>query len=601
MLSGRRPKVIAEQADRLRRHWEANPRLSLEDITRSAALTLTQFEERAAIVASDRAAALDALTQLAEGVLPFNTVRGTARSRAEVAVCFSGIDSRLTETCRVMYQTFAVFRDSFDATARVLDLELSRPLTQAVLEPDSAALLQKQTYAQPALFAFQVALFRLCEAWGLSVGAVIGLSAGELAAAHLSGVLSLEDACRRIAARGRSAQSQDESPDEVQRESARFTEAVRKLESDGFSLFLELGPACLSERPRSEALWVSALNNASSPQDALTWALSALHVQGARINWTAFFKHIGGRRVELPTYPFRARRHWIASTEPVDPAWTYRREWVRLDRPVQEAVLSRRVLFLGAHGPHRRGLEAVLGAGATFACSLSGSDAVAALASNELQAVVFFANGNWDAVEGIATLTAVKGSQARVFWVTQECWPVGDANATGPVDQAALWGIGLSCSVEYGDRWGGLIDIPCGPLKHSTAQRLLEVICGTENERQLAIRNDATYVARLARLPIAQDARRPALRTDVAYLVTGGFGGLGLRVAKWLADRGARHLVLIGRTGLPERRCWKDLVPSSHQAKAAQALRELELRGVNVQTAAFDVADGPAWSEWMSQ
>jgi hypothetical protein len=64
-------------------------------------------------------------------------------------------------------------------------------------------------------------------------------------------------------------------------------------------------------------------------------------------------------------------------------------------------------LFLAAHGPHRRELEAVLGARATFACSLSGSDAVAALASNELQAVVFFANGNWDAIEGIATLTAV--------------------------------------------------------------------------------------------------------------------------------------------------------------------------------------------------
>jgi dienelactone hydrolase/NAD(P)-dependent dehydrogenase (short-subunit alcohol dehydrogenase family)/acyl carrier protein len=612
-----------------------------------------------------------------------------------------------------MHEAFAPFRESFDATTRVLDLELSRPLHQAVIEPDNAALLQQQTYAQPALFAFQVALFRLCEAWGLKIGAVLGASAGELAAAHVSGALSLEDACRLIAARGRLAQSLKgqavptmlETSEEVRtpqdllpcssvnvnldgllrvsqttrprspvvrwvstvtgskatgdtlvaasywtehvRGPARFMSAVRTLESEGISLFLELtppaevsalGPGCLSERARSEALWLPVLRPASSPdappdlncrltQDSITLALSALHVRGAQIDWTAFFEHLGGRRVELPTYPFRARRHWIAASattgdqrsapserpspaSAVDVSWVYRREWVPLERPELNGASSGRVLFLGSYSPHRQELEAVLGPmmRATFANTASDTEAIAALASHDLRAVVFFANAvgstvSWDGTEAIAAmaaLTAAKGAQARVFWVTHDCWSVADLKAAGPVGQAALWGLGLTCSMEHDGCWGGLIDIPLGPLNRSAAERLLEVLHGPEGERQVAIRNGITYVARLAQLPIAPEAELPALRTDGAYLVTGGLGGLGLSIARWLADRGARQLVLIGRTTLTERRHWKYLAPSSRQARAAQTLRELELRGVNVQTAAFDVADESAWSDWVS-
>jgi epothilone polyketide synthase D len=713
LLSGKEPDVIAEQANRLKQYWEQNAQLELEDIARSAAVTRTHFEERAAVVASDRSSALHALEQLSRSVVTTNVFRGRAQPRAEVAVVFSGCANGLAGVCRVMHEAFPPFRESFDATTRVLDLELSRSLHQTVIEPDNVALLQQQTYAQPALFAFQVALFRLCEAWGLKVGAVLGASAGELAAAHVSGALSLEDACRLIAARGRLAQSLKgravstmlETSEEVRtpldllpcssvnvnldgllrvsqtmrplssdvrwvstvtgskasgatlvsqpywtehvRGPARIMSAVRTVESEGISLFLELaplaevsalGPACLSERARSEALWLPVLRPASSPgapeeldsglvQDSITSALSALHVRGAAIDWTAFFGGLGGRKVELPTYPFRARRHWIASSartvdqrsvpserpspaSAVDVSWVYRREWVPLEEPELNGASSGCILFLGSFSSHRPALEAALCPmlRATFARTPSDTEAIAALASDDLRAVVFFANAarsavSWDEADPIAAmaaLTSAKYAQARVFWVTHDCWSVAGLKAAGPVGQAALWGLGLSCSMEHDGCWGGLIDIPLGPLNRSEAERLLEVIRWPARERRVSIRNGIAYVARLARLPIAPEAESPALRTDGAYLVTGGLGGLGLRIARWLADRGARHLVLIGRTPLTERRHWKYLAPSSRQATAAQTLRELELRGVTVQTAAFDVADESAWSDWIS-
>jgi len=109
---------------------------------------------------------------------------------------------------------------------------------------------------------------------------------------------------------------------------------------------------------------------------------------------------------------------------------------------------------------------------------------------------------------------------------------------------------------------------------------------------QIAFRGDHIYVARITR---ARHLARPASslrwRPDASYLVTGGLGGLGLEVARWMVAQGARRLVLLGRTQLPARSAWSEIDPASRVYKQIAAIRELEALGASVHLASVDVAD----------
>src|SRR5581483_10189648 len=125
--------------------------------------------------------------------------------------------------------------------------------------------------------------------------------------------------------------------------------------------------------------------------------------------------------------------------------------------------------------------------------------------------------------------------------------------------------------------WGGLIDL--SPEPHTDdASTLLSAIWEPDGEDQVAWRGERRYVARLVRAPARPVAAEPTpIRADGTYLITGGYGGLGLEFARWLAAHGARHLALLGRRG-----------PG---ADASDALRALEQAGVRVVALRGDVAD----------
>ncbi|MGW0828503.1 type I polyketide synthase, partial [Streptomyces sp. NPDC002845] len=204
-LSGRDEPALRAQAARLLGHLADRPELAPSEIAYSCAATRTHFVRRAVVLATDRDDLLASMAALAEGRPAARVVEGTVREGG-LAFLFTGQGSQRPGMGAVLHATYPVFADAFDTACEQLGRILDRPLRDLIFDgggtPD-AALLDRTLYTQPALFAFETALYRLLEHWGLTPDAVLGHSVGELVAAHAAGVLDLPDACALVAARGR--------------------------------------------------------------------------------------------------------------------------------------------------------------------------------------------------------------------------------------------------------------------------------------------------------------------------------------------------------------------------------------------------------------
>ncbi|MGA9310328.1 MAG: type I polyketide synthase [Pseudonocardiaceae bacterium] len=209
VVSARSAAALRGQADRLRAHLEGHPELQPVDVGYSLAAR-TRFEHRAVLVAADREESLHGLTALASDATVSGLVRGTVRADAKVAFLFSGQGSQRPRMGRELYAAFPPFAQAWDEVCTRFDNHLARSLrdvTWASEGSSDAELLNQTGYTQPALFTLQVALFRLVEHCGVIPDVLLGHSVGELAAAHVAGALSLDDACALVAARGQGMQA----------------------------------------------------------------------------------------------------------------------------------------------------------------------------------------------------------------------------------------------------------------------------------------------------------------------------------------------------------------------------------------------------------
>ncbi|MFJ6430647.1 SDR family NAD(P)-dependent oxidoreductase [Streptomyces sp. NPDC091416] len=179
---------------------------SLLDVGFSSVVSRAVLEHRAVVAAADGEELVRGLTALAEGGVAASVVRGSVRPAGKVAFLFTGQGAQRLGMGRELYETYPAFAAAFDEVLVELDARLGRSLREVVWGED-AGLLNGTMFAQAGLFAVETALFRLVESWGVRPDFLVGHSVGEIAAAHVSGALTLGDAAELVVARGRLMQA----------------------------------------------------------------------------------------------------------------------------------------------------------------------------------------------------------------------------------------------------------------------------------------------------------------------------------------------------------------------------------------------------------
>lgn len=192
---------------------------------------------------------------------------------------------------------------------------------------------------------------------------------------------------------------------------------------------------------------------------------------------------------------------------------------------------------------------------------------------------------------GLARRLGELPSAPRLVLLTRGAVAAVDQQKTHRPAGHTLWGLGRVVALEHPEAWGGVVDLD--PDGEDDLAVVADALLSTAEEDQQAVRGRERYVARLRRLPATAVPRTAPARPvrSGTVLITGGFGGIGVVLARWLAAAGAERLVLAGRTALPPEDQWDapDLPEGVRQRVAA--LRGLRALGAEARAEALDVTD----------
>ncbi|MGW4396863.1 SDR family NAD(P)-dependent oxidoreductase [Amycolatopsis nivea] len=198
-VSGRGAAALRAQAEQLMSYVDEEPEGSLADIGVSLATTRGAFDRRAVLIGSRSPQFVRGLAALVDEEEARGVVSGIAAAGGRTAFLFAGQGSQRAKMGARLAEQYPAFAAAYDEACAAVDQHLDRPIRPVI---DSGEGLDETRYTQPALFALEVALFRLVRAWGVKPDVLAGHSIGEIAAAHCAGVLSLEDAAKLVVARG---------------------------------------------------------------------------------------------------------------------------------------------------------------------------------------------------------------------------------------------------------------------------------------------------------------------------------------------------------------------------------------------------------------
>jgi acyl transferase domain-containing protein len=393
----------------------------------------------------------------------------------------------------------------------------------------------------------------------------------------------------------------------------RFDLALKTLRTTHGRLFVEVGPqpvlSSLAETesgvetlPGTNAVFLPSLRPKVPDHRQCLETLGRLFVHGAAVDWSAYYRGRFERQTNLPTYPFQRQRHWFSSAE-----LCYRAAWQEksLERPVIAGGAGQWLIFAEHEWPElSRSLEAV-GRRAIFVSPGTGFQHPSATrrsmdfdspdgyrtlleTAGQLEGIAYLWQPTADMeaassaikdfglsrIVNLSRAMAALASTPKLWLATRGATSAGSAELNSPF-ATALLGLGRCLFLEHPKCKGGLIDLD-EFQGEELASHLRDELLDPQGEDCVAWRDGRRYVSRLESY---RPADSPPLRLsdDGAYLVTGGLGALGLQVARFLAEHGARRLVLMARGGPSDR--------------ALDALRRLEERGCRVLVARGDVAN----------
>ncbi len=308
---------------------------------------------------------------------------------------------------------------------------------------------------------------------------------------------------------------------------------------------------------------------------------------GAEVDWSTTFP-ARANVVDLPLYPFQGKPYWLSETSASSATltsfpqeWLYSTEWI--EKPLDLSQVDASVqamtwlLFHSEKEPGEKLAEAArqrghrvieVRQGSRFAREskdqfVLGDDfaegieeVLAELGLDRVQPhLALYLAGSKDAAAltaealELAKAVILSGISLRQWFVTSSSESIAQSAASHR-DQAALRGFSRVFGLEHPELDGGVIDVD------SFCEENLNAVCEEvtlrSGEDRVALRNGSRWVARLRRDRLTPNPEPLKLRTDRCYLVTGAFGRLGMKIASWLVDCGARHLALVGRRGPSE-------------------------------------------------
>ncbi|HEY6393370.1 MAG TPA: SDR family NAD(P)-dependent oxidoreductase, partial [Bryobacteraceae bacterium] len=179
-----------------------------------------------------------------------------------------------------------------------------------------------------------------------------------------------------------------------------------------------------------------------------------------------------------------------------------------------------------------------------------------------------------------------------VATVNAQAVPADGVDAVVRLAQTPVWGFAHTLFLEHPEMRGSLTDLAASDSPAEQARQLLISVAASDGESQAAFRGGVRYVPRLTPVASSTSTSEPlALRRDGAYLITGGLGGLGLRSALWMAERGAGHIVLLARRGLADRAAWDAAAAGSEERRKIDMILAIERAGASVEVLVLDVTD----------